>query len=163
MDVRESFTPEEWAGIVAAPMLAGMAVTAAEPGGLVGAAQESFSLAGALRDARITPPKNALIEAVIAAYGGPEGRDIARARLRELASGRKPPAIAEAALAELGRVASAVNTKAPEAAPGFKGWLRQIAERVAGASTEGGFLGFGGERVSAAERSMLGAIAQALA
>ena len=37
MGLKEAFAPEEWARIVGAPMLAGIAVTAADPGGVWGA------------------------------------------------------------------------------------------------------------------------------
>ena len=52
MSISEDFTPEEWARVVAAPMVAGIAVTAADPGGLWGALKESASVAGALRAAK---------------------------------------------------------------------------------------------------------------
>ena len=56
-----------------------------------------------------------------------------------------------------------VAAKAPAAAPGFRDWLKVIAGKVAEAGTEGGFLGFGGEKVSAAETATLERIASALA
>jgi hypothetical protein len=37
MGLKDNFTAEEWARVVGAPMLAGIAVTAAEPGGGSGA------------------------------------------------------------------------------------------------------------------------------
>ena len=46
MGVRDAFAPEDWARVVGAPMLAGIAVTAAEPGGLWGAVKESAAAAG---------------------------------------------------------------------------------------------------------------------
>ena len=52
MGLKEVFAPEEWARIVGAPMLAGIAVTAADPGGLWGAVKESAAVAGALRAPR---------------------------------------------------------------------------------------------------------------
>ncbi len=51
MAFRDDFAPEDWARVVGAPMLAGMAVTAADPGGLWGAVKESAAAAGALRAA----------------------------------------------------------------------------------------------------------------
>ena len=51
---------------------------------------------------------------------------------------------------------------APEAAPGFKTWLQAIAAKVAEAGSEGGFLGFGGEKVSPAEQATLERITAAL-
>ena len=64
--------------------------------------------------------------------------------------------------AELAAASALVAAKAPEAAPAFRAWLKTIAERVAEAGTEGGFLGFGGAKVSAAEKATLDRIATAL-
>ena len=50
----------------------------------------------------------------------------------------------------------------PADAAAFKSWLFSVSRRVAEAASEGGFLGFGGVQVSAAERATLGDIAEAL-
>jgi uncharacterized membrane protein YeaQ/YmgE (transglycosylase-associated protein family) len=47
-------------------------------------------------------------------------------------------------------------------APAFKAWLSSISQKVAEASSEGGFLGIGGVQVSDAEKATLGDIAKAL-
>ena len=161
MSLKDSFTPEEWARVVGAPMLAGIAVTAAEPGGLWGAVKESVAVAGAMRDAK-GAGANPLVAEVAAAYETSEGRDLARGVLKAEARGKKPAEVVEAAVEELGAVAALVAAKAPEAAPGFRDWLKAIAGRVAEAGTEGGFLGFGGEKVSATEKATLDRIATAL-
>ena len=148
----------DWGRVVGAPMLAGIAVTAAEPGGLWGAVKESAATAGALRDAKGSNP---LIDAVIAAYETSEGRDLARGVLRTEVKGKAPAAVVEAALAELQAVSALVTAKAPDAAPGFRDWLQKVASRVAEAGTEGGFLGFGGEKVSATEKATLEKLATA--
>jgi hypothetical protein len=161
MSLEDSFAPEEWARVVGAPMLAGIAVTAAEPGGLWGAVKESMAVAGALREGK-GAAANPLVAEVVAAYETSDGRDLARGVLKAEARGRKPAEVVEAAVRELGAVAALVVQKAPEAAPGFRDWLKAIAARVAEAGTEGGFLGFGGEKVSAAEKATLDRIATAL-
>ena len=66
-------------------------------------------------------------------------------------------------MSELGAVAALVTAKAPGSAAAFRDWLKAIAARVAEAGTEGGFLGFGGERVSATEKATLDRLATALA
>lgn len=161
MSLKDSFAPEDWARVVGAPMLAGIAVTAAEPGGLWGAVRESVAVAGALRTGK-EAGANPLVAEVAAAYETPEGRDLARGVLKAEARGRKPAEVVEAAVAELAAVATLVAARAPEAAPGFRDWLKAIASRVAEAGTEGGFLGFGGEKVSSAEKATLDRIATAL-
>ena len=65
-------------------------------------------------------------------------------------------------MAELAAVAGLVAQKAPGDAAGFRDWLKAIAARVAEAGSEGGFLGFGGEKVTAAETATLDRIATAL-
>jgi hypothetical protein len=142
-------------------MLAGIAVTAAAPGGLIGALRESFAVAGAMRAAR--GEGDTLVSEVAAAYETGEGRDMARDVLKSHARGKKPAEVVEAAIAELGAVSRLVAEKAPDAAPGFRAWLTAIAGRVAEAGTEGGFLGFGGEKVSAAEKATLDRLASVLA
>jgi hypothetical protein len=44
----------------------------------------------------------------------------------------------------------------------FKGWLQHISQSVAEASKEGGFLGFGGVRISDAEKATLAQISATL-
>jgi hypothetical protein len=160
MAFKDEFAPEDWARVVGAPMLAGMAVTAADPGGLWGAVRESAATAGALRAGK---GGNALVDEVTAAYETAEGRDMARGALKAEVRGKKPVEVVESALAELGAVAALVTSKAPEAAPGFKAWLAEIARKVAEAGTEGGFLGFGGVKVSEAEKATLARLDTALA
>jgi hypothetical protein len=59
-------------------------------------------------------------------------------------------------------VAALLDGKAPEDAAAFKAWLEDLARRVAEAAKEGGFLGFGGVQVSAAEQATLTEISAAL-
>ncbi len=160
MGLKDSFAPEDWARVVGAPMLAGIAVTAAEPGGLWGALKESMAVAGAVRQGA---GENPLAAEIAAAYETAEGRDLARGVLKAEARGRKPAEVVDAAVAELAAVTALVAAKAPAAAPGFRDWLKAIAGKVAEAGTEGGFLGFGGEKVSAAEKATLERLASALA
>jgi hypothetical protein len=47
-------------------------------------------------------------------------------------------------------------------AQAFKGWLVSIGQKVAEAAKEGGFLGFGGTRVSEQETSALKALSSVL-
>jgi hypothetical protein len=160
MAFKDNFAPEDWARVVGAPMLAGIAVTAAAPGGLWGAVRESTAAAGALRAGK--SGSSPLLAEIAAAYETSEVRDMARGVLKEQARGKKPAEVVDAALAELGGVAALGASKAPEAAPDFKAWLREIATTVAEAGTAGGFLGFGGEKVSAAEKAPLDRLATEL-
>ena len=50
----------------------------------------------------------------------------------------------------------------PEEVEAFRGWLVAAAQAAADAGKEGGFMGFGAERVSAGERQMLDQVRAAL-
>ena len=64
-------------------------------------------------------------------------------------------------LDELRRVEALLVAKADETeADEFREWLRISAQRSAMAAREGGFLGIGGERVSAREQDMLGVLGE---
>ena len=62
----------------------------------------------------------------------------------------------------LTRVGQILDAKASDDAAGFKAWLKHIVEKVAEASSEGGFLGFGGVRVTEAEKASIAEVAKAL-
>src|SRR5690606_32635229 len=66
---KASFTPEEWRQLLESPMLASMAVTAAEPSGLWGTLKESLAAGGALAKARADAGTNELIREVVAEFG----------------------------------------------------------------------------------------------
>ncbi len=60
-------------------------------------------------------------------------------------------------------VAKLLEEKAtPQEASEYKEWTMSIAENVANAAKEGGFLGFGGERISTGEKELYTEIANAL-
>ncbi|MFD0978513.1 hypothetical protein [Tropicimonas aquimaris] len=163
MSYRELFAEAEWSGVVQGPMLAGFAVTAADPNGLIGAVQESAAMANAFKAGSEAAAAGSLIAEVAAAYETSEGRSLALAGPRELAKGRKPAEACAAAIARLAETAASLRETAPAEAPAFCDWLRDIAANVAEATSEGGFLGFGGEKVSEAERKTLADIDTALA
>ena len=55
-----------------------------------------------------------------------------------------------------------LDAKAPADAAAYKTWLSHVANAVAEAAPEGGFLGFGGTQVSEAEKASVAQIAAAL-
>ena len=74
MAKKESFTPEEWTKVLESSMLAGMAVTAAEPSGLWGSMKEAFASSAVLAKSRQDPGATELVKTVIAEFESPEGR-----------------------------------------------------------------------------------------
>jgi len=143
-------------------MVAGMAITAADPGGVWGLLKEGMSGGWALIEARQNAQANQLVRAVAEDFATSEGRSAARTALQGRFTGTTFNVIKDTALAELRSVAGIVDTKAPEDAASFKSWLQEIAQKAAEAGTEGGFLGFGGVTVSEAEKATLAEISAAL-
>lgn len=162
MAKKDDFTKDQWDKILQAPLLAGFAVSAGDPGGFIGMIQESMASASALAAAKADAGADELVRAVVDDLLTPDARTAARERIRLLIQGCALTEIKVRALEELRATAAILDAAAPEEARPFKNWLNQIANLVAEAATEGGFLGFGGERVSAAEHATLAEISAAL-
>ncbi|WP_457798331.1 hypothetical protein [Methylocystis sp. S23] len=156
-----NLTPVEWKKLVQAPLLAGFAVSAADPSGFVGLLQEAFAAARSLSDAR-APSGDALMRAVAEELLTSTGRAEAREGVRTIAQGAPLDEIKHRALTALKEAGALVDAKAGEHARPFKEWLLQIARRVAEAGLEDTFLGFGGIRMSEKEKAALHEISQAL-
>jgi hypothetical protein len=159
---KSSFTADEWKKLIEAPMLAGIAVTAADPSGLWGMLKEGMAASGALAKVKADAAADPLIKAIAAEYETAEGRTIARDGLKARLGGGKPAGITSKAVAALGEVAAILDAKAPENAAAVRSWLAAISRSVAEASKEGGVLGFGGVQVSDLEKATLAQVASAL-
>lgn len=159
---KSTFTPDEWSRIVGSPLIAGMAVTLADPSGLWGTLKEGMASASALMEAKKDAGSNALARAVVTELETSEGRTTARQAFKAELTAKTPAELKTQSIAALTSIAQLVDAKASSDAAAFKGWLKSIAERVAEASKEGGFLGFGGVAVSEAERATLGEVSAAL-
>ena len=157
MTHKSDFTGDEWARIVRAPFVAGMAITLADPGGPIEAAKESMA---SLRSATNPPTREELVADV--------ALDI-QAQMQQHhnpAQGFRPTggaAPGEQVLDELREVHALVASRAsaPEAAA-FGAWLVSTAQDAANAAKEGGFMGFHAERVSARESEMIERVRQAV-
>jgi hypothetical protein len=149
---KADFTDEEWRRLGRAPLLAGLAITFADPGGALEALKESSAAVKAVIDARDTREH------------GPFVREVARDVAAEVQARRNPLAgfqvsrrdAIDKILGELRDVNTLLEAKAsPEEADDFRDWVRIAAQGAAKAAKEGGFLGFGGQLVSEREQEML--------
>ncbi|MCB1484656.1 MAG: hypothetical protein KDJ17_07175 [Hyphomicrobiaceae bacterium] len=159
---KQSFTAEEWNKILESVALAGVAVTAADPNGLLGTFKESFASANAVISAKKNAEASDLVKAVVADFESSEGRHRIRDALKARLAGAKPGDVSKRCLDALSEASSLLDAKAPKEAAAFKSWLRAISDRVAEAASEGGVLGFGGAKVSDKEKATLNDIAKAL-
>ena len=157
MTSKASFTDEEWDRVLRAPMVAGMAITIADPGGPIEISKEMMAT---LRAATVPPSQEELLAAV--------ALDIQALMHQKQNPARnfKPTSAATAGteiLDELRAVDAIVAEKAtPEETQAFRGWLVVAAQAAADAAKEGGFMGFGAVQVSEGEQTMLDQLRSAL-
>ena len=158
MATKTDFTPDEWALLLRAPGWTSIAVAAASPSGPFGVVKEMFAAGKVLAEAKIGN-KNPLIEALMADLATSEGRQ--KAQPTE-PSGKTPDEVRSRAIDAIKHAAALVDAKAGADAAEFKRWLATLAERVAQAAKEGGFLGIGGTPVDEKEATTLADIQKAL-
>jgi hypothetical protein len=153
MTSKQDFTEEEWARIRRAPLVAGVAISLADPGGPIELAKETMAT---LRSATLPPSQEELLASV--------ALDIqAMTQHKQNPLGDFKPRGGQQVLEELEGVNQLVTAKAtPEEVEAFRGWLLAAAQAAADAGKEGGFMGFGGQQVSAGEQQMLDQVRAAL-
>ena len=150
MTSKEAFTEDEWVRVRRAPMVAGMAITIADPGGPIEISKEGMAT---LRSATVPPSQEELLAAI--------ALDITAMTQRKEnpLSGFKPNDPATVGQAVLDELSAAVGLVAgmatPEETDAFRGWLVTTAQDAANAAKEGGFMGFGAELVSQREADMI--------
>jgi hypothetical protein len=158
MTTKDDFTDEEWARLERAPLVAGMAISLADPGGPIEAVKESMAAFKTVIEAAQSGGGE-LVDAVAQSSA-------AKAKQRQNPMGDFKPrgALAgEEILEELRAVNGLLAEKAtPEEAAAFREWLLSAAKRAADAAKEGGFMGFKAERVSEGEQKMLDKLGEVL-
>jgi hypothetical protein len=152
MATKADFTAEEWNQIRRAPFMAGLAVVAASPSGPFGVVKELFAVGKMLGEVKLQGTSNDLIKALVADIEAGAKDLSAPAELK----GKTPEQVKSYAIESLRQVAALIDKKTkPDEAQGFKQWLVSVAQKVAEAAKEGGFLGFGGTRVSEEEAATI--------
>jgi hypothetical protein len=153
MTSKQDFSDEEWTRIRRAPLVAGVATSLADPGGPIEMAKETMAT---VRAATLPPSQEELLASV--------ALDIqAMTQHKQNPLGDFKPRGGQQVLEELKGVNQLVTAKAtPEEAEAFRRWLLAAAQAAADAGKEGGFMGFGGEQVSAGEQRMLDQVRAAL-
>jgi hypothetical protein len=155
MTTKADFTEEEWATLVRSPMVAGMAITIADPGGPIEVVKET----------------SAVIKVVTHEQGDDLVGQIA-GEMRALAEQRKNPVgdfkprgamAGKEIVDEIARANEIVTSKATaEEAEAYRSFIMECAQHAADAAKEGGFMGFHAERVSQGEKDMLAQLGAAL-
>jgi hypothetical protein len=149
MAIKDSFAPEEWIKVVAAPSMAGVAMLAVSPSGLTGLMAESMATANTMLELSASGTTALMQEIHTALKNPPDGLRV-KMRWGDVRQAKQQ------AMTHIAEAVALVNaTISPEEAQSYRAYLYAVAERVAGAALEGGVLGMGGVRVSEAEQSLL--------
>jgi hypothetical protein len=153
MLTKNDFAAADWITIRDTPYLVGLATLLAEPSGL-GTINESIAIAMGIwenqaseipliRDLTSRAEMQAAQNSLKDRFTGSQGQ-LSKNAMRDLALEH-----ARSSIAILSGKADSGEIDA------YRKLLYELAEKVANASREGGFLGFGGKAVSAAEQSFL--------
>ncbi|MDX6647830.1 MAG: hypothetical protein QOK40_3557 [Miltoncostaeaceae bacterium] len=149
MTTKADFNAEEWEAVVRGPLSAGVLVATAERGGTF---RESLSMAQAYTEARKSRGKGTLLDEIVSS-----------APALEPPAERSLEALREQSRSQLQQAVELLAGKADEGElDEYRAFVLDVAERVAAAHKEGGFLGIGGTRVTDAERRAIEEVRQAL-
>jgi hypothetical protein len=167
---RDTFTVEEWGQIISAPTSVGALVVTADPSGPIGLIGEFRAIMSSMKsyveaNAATSPLLSALRD-----YMSTKPSDEEEAQLKEWANAQqeemkanKPQTVEQMQALLHEKVDGTLDMLRAKGADdtdltAFKSMMYSVAEAVADASKEGGFLGIGGVRVSDAEKSVLAQI-----
>jgi hypothetical protein len=150
MTRKADFNAEEWSTVVDGPLYAGMRVISADRGGRL---RETLAMNRVYQQAREHHGESELLDELVKS---PPSIDPERVRD---AGGNISDLVSEQlrnAMAILEAKATSLEVDA------YKRFVMTLAQAVAGAHKEGGFLGIGGKQVSDAENQALDEISRAL-
>ncbi|HET6830317.1 MAG TPA: hypothetical protein VFH44_03105 [Solirubrobacterales bacterium] len=149
MTEKSEFDADQWERIATAPAIAAMYVITAERGGTL---RESMAVGKAYAEARKSTTGSPLLDEIVAGLGS--------------VSPDRFGSEDEFKAAATDRVREAKETLAAKAdesdVVAYREFILAVAQRVAEADKSGGFLGMGGERVTAAETAAIEEIRAAL-
>jgi hypothetical protein len=147
---KADFNAEEWTTVVNGPVYAGMHVINADRGGTL---RETLAMGRVYQDARAHHGENELLDELISS---PPSIDPERIRQ----AGQN---IGDMTAKQLHDAMGILEAKAtPAEVDAYKTFVMTVAQTVAAAHKEGGFLGIGGKQISDAENQALDDISAAL-
>ena len=158
MTTKADFSEDEWATLVRSPMVAGAAITLADPGGPIEVVKETSAVLK-FATSSSSEQRDDLVGELAR-----EVRELAERRTNPLGDFKPRGALAGKEIVdEIARANEIVSARAsPEETGAFRAWIMECAQRAADAAKEGGFMGFHAERVSQGEKDMLAQLRSAL-
>jgi hypothetical protein len=150
MTRRADFNAEEWSTVVDGPLYAGLRVIAASRGGTL---RETLAMGRVYEEARAHHGDSELLDELVKSPPSinPDQVREAQGNISTLASEQLRDAIGI-----VGAKSTAAETDS------YKKFVMSVAQAVAGAHKEGGFLGIGAKQISDAENQALDEISRAL-
>jgi hypothetical protein len=150
MTRKADFNAEEWSTVVDGPLYAGMRVISADRGGTL---RETLAMGRVYQEARQHHGDSELLDELVKS---PPSIDPDRIR----GAGGNIADVTSQQLREAIRILEAKAT--PSEVDAYKRFVMTVAQAVASAHKEGGFLGIGGKDISDAENQALDEISVAL-
>jgi len=150
MTRKADFNADDWSTVVDGPVYAGMRVISADRGGTL---RESLAMGRAYQAAREHHGESELLDDLVKS---PPSIDPDRVR----DAGGDIAALASNQLREAIRILESKST--PSEVDAYKRFVMTVAQAVASAHKEGGFLGLGGKQISDAENQALDELSTSL-
>lgn len=159
MEYRMIFTDTEWNMLMTASEVASFYISLSSPSNMFGVVKEMMASTNQIIDAIRNSSGNSLVNEVAS--------DIKRyidqgVKIDSPLFSGAPETREEACLTFFRDLSTLLTQKVPDDAEGFKKWVYESAKKSAEAASEGGFLGFGGEKVNTAEQDALKKLALVL-
>lgn len=170
MTQKSDFTEQEWFLVSSLPSMVGAAVATAGKSGFFGTMKEMMTSARSMMAAQEAYADNELIQSIVNQATSKEDAKAQAERYQQMAMDKMkeanvktPEHLAQLVLDDCRTVSALLAERATAAEiADYKAWTMDVGKQVAEAAKEGGFLGFGGERVSDSEEMLLGDVAVAL-
>jgi len=167
---KDNFSEDEWHLISTVPSMVGAAMAGAGKSGIIGTTKEAMASMKSIVAGRNDYPDNPVIAGILekaesfsdakAKAGDMRDKTVAELKSQNVQS---PEEFNSYMLGNCEKAIALVNERCgADAADEYRQWSMTIAEKVAQAASEGGFLGFGGEQVSEGERALLSKIEKTL-
>lgn len=161
MTAKTAFTADEWATLRNTPGLVAAAAMLAGNSGLFGSFKESFATAQAMFQGLSS--SNELIKSISQREEISVAQEFVRSQVSFADAKNADSKFSGLATAgATGALSILRNKGTPDDVAGYKAWLTDIADKISKSAKEGGFLGFGGELVSAGEQTFLTALKQSI-
>ena len=158
MTTKKDFTSEEWVQLLKAPTAVGLYIMMADPNFVIGTMKEALALSAGIIS-REKKQKSELLSALLADFHDKDMAKMARIDFEK----KDLEIMRQAARDALRKAVWILDQKAtPEESAEIRQWLHELAEKTAEAASEGGFLGFGGTKVSEKEKEALGELKEML-